>query len=275
MELLSQLTFLERGIIAAVIIGLICPMVGAFLLVRRISIVSESLSHITLTGLSAGILLGQTITYLHVINPLYFGLVFSLAGSLLIEKLRQIYKHFEELAVPIILSTGVGLSAIFISLSEGGYNEWYAYLFGSIVSVTLEDLYFIIVTALIVVIILAVFYKEFVSISFDQEYAKISGISIKKLNFIFSLLIALVITISMKVVGILLVGAMVVLPTATSIQMAKSFKQVIGFGVLFAQAAMLIGIYLSYQLDIATGGVIVLVAIALLIIVSGVKSLIR
>lgn len=143
MELLQQLTFLERGIAAGLIIGFVCPLVGAFLLVRRITIISEALSHITLTGITAGIFLSQSYVYLGFVNPLYSGLVFSLAGSLLVERLRQVYKHFQELAVPIILSTGIGLSAILMSLVNTSYAEWYSYLFGSIITVSLSDLIFI------------------------------------------------------------------------------------------------------------------------------------
>ncbi|ADU29897.1 metal ABC transporter permease [Evansella cellulosilytica] len=273
MEILHQLTFLERGIFAGLIIGFICPLVGAFLLVRRVTIISEALSHITLTGITAGVFISQTATWLAFVNPLYSGLFFSLLGSILIEKLRQIYKGFQELAVPIILSTGIGLSAILISLASSSYMEWYTYLFGSIVTVSLSDLYFIIGTGIVACFILFAFYKELLSISFDQEFAKTSGIKVKRLNFLFSLLIAIVISMSMKVVGILLVGAMVTLPVAASIQLAKSFRQVIILGILFGEAAIIGGIFFSYQFNIATGGMIVVIGIFLLFIATIIKQM--
>ncbi|WP_078597190.1 metal ABC transporter permease [Evansella clarkii] len=273
MEILQQLTFLERGIIAGLIIGFICPLVGAFLLVRRITIISEALSHITLTGITAGVFLSQAVIWLNFVNPLYTGFLFSLAGSLLVEKLRQIYRHFQELAVPIILSSGIGLSAVLISLAQSSYNEWYSYLFGSIVTVTLNDLFFIMFTGLAALLILGAFYKELLSISFDQEFAETTGISVNRLNFFFAVLVALVISMSMKVVGILLVGAMVTLPVAASIQIAKSFKQVIILGIIFGETAMIAGIALSYYLNIATGGVIVVAGVVILIITNLVKRL--
>lgn len=275
MELLQQLTFLERGVLAGVIIGFICPVIGAFLLVRRMTIISEGLSHITLTGIAAGVLVSQTTAWLAFINPLYTGLIFSLVGSLLIEKLRQIYKHFQELAIPIILSTGIGLSAIFISLSSTSYTEWYNYLFGSIVTVSLNDLLFIFMTGLLAMILLAAFYKELLSISFDQEFASTSGISVKKMNFLFSVLIALVISMSMKVIGILLVGAMVTLPVAASIQFAKSFRQVVFLGILFGEAAMIGGILFSYFFNIATGGMVVVTGVVLMIVAIMIKRLVN
>ncbi|WP_332632125.1 metal ABC transporter permease [Halalkalibacter flavus] len=275
MEFLSNLTFIERGVVAGVVIGIIAPIVGAFLLVRRISVVTESISHITLTGISAGVFLGTIGPLFQNINPMYMGVVFALIGALITERLRDMYRHFQELAVPIILSTGIGMSAIFISLARTGYNEWYTYLFGSIVSVTVSDVQFIIFTAIFVLFIIFLFYKEFILSSFDQEYAQVSGISMKFINFIFALLIALVISMSMKVVGILLVGALVVIPVAASVQISKSFKQLILFSIIFAQVSILLGLYFSYQFNIATGGMIVLTSIIVLLVVLLLKSIKR
>lgn len=267
-----ELSFIERGIAAALLVGAIAPMVGVFLAVRRSTIISESLSHVTLTGISAGVLMGQVWTVTD-ISPMYTGFLFALLGSLLIEKLRQIYDRFQELAAPIILSAGVGLSAVIMSASGSGYTEWYEYLFGSIVSVRMEDLWFIIATAGLVILILALFFKEFFSVSFDQEFAKVSGIPLKKVNFLFSLLIALVISMSMKVVGILLVGALIALPVAAALNLAKSFKKLLLLSVLFGETAVLAGVYFSYQFNIATGGMIVVLSAVLLLAVLAGKRL--
>ncbi|MCR6096750.1 metal ABC transporter permease [Salipaludibacillus agaradhaerens] len=265
LDLLHQLTFLERGIIAGLIVGFICPIIGAFLLVRRMTIISEGLSHITLTGIAVGIVMMQS-PATNFINPLYTGVLFSLIGSLLVEKLRQIYRHFQELAIPIILSAGIGLSALLISISPSNNTEWFNYLFGSIVTVTLTDLLFIVVTGIVMMSIVLLFYKELLSISFDQEFAITSGISVKKMNFLFSILIALVISMSMKVIGILLVGAMVTLPVAVSIQFAKSFRQVVFIGIIVGEISVIGGIIMSIYFNIATGGMIVVTGVIILII---------
>ncbi|MFB5662072.1 metal ABC transporter permease [Alteribacillus sp. HJP-4] len=267
-----DLTFIERGIIAAIIVGWMAPLVGVLLTVRRSTVISESLSHVTLTGISAGVLLAQAIEFISV-NPLYMGFVFALAGSLIIEKLRQVFFSFQELAAPIILSAGVGLSAVIMSASPSGYGEWYDYLFGSIVSVSNSDLTFIIVTGGFVLLLYILFFKEFISVSFDQEFAKVTGVSIKKTNFLFSLLVALIISMSMKVVGILLAGALISLPAAASLKAAKSFKQVLLFSVIAGEMAVLAGVYFSYQYDIATGGMIVVAAMSILLAVIGFKRL--
>ncbi|MBB5173907.1 metal ABC transporter permease [Texcoconibacillus texcoconensis] len=273
MEWLESLTFIQRGVIAGVVIGFVSPILGAFLLVRRITIISEALSHITLTGIAAGIFMSQAIAFVSFLNPLYMGFLFSLIGSLLIEKLRQWYKHFEELAIPIILSTGVGLSAILMSASGSATTEWYNYLFGSIITVSLADLSFIIITALLAIAIMSFMYKEFLVISFDQEFASVSGVPVKRMNILFSVLIALVISMAMKVVGILLVGAMITLPVAASIQIAKSFRQILLLGIVFGQVSMIGGIISSYYLNVATGGMVVVVSILLLMLAMGIKKL--
>jgi zinc transport system permease protein len=272
-ELFQQLTFLERGILAGLLIGFISPLIGSFLLVRRMTIISEGLSHVTLTGITAGVLLMQTTTIFAALNPLYMGFLFSLGGSLLIEKLRQAYKNFQELAVPIILSAGVGLSALMISIAETGYTEWYGYLFGSIITVSLNDLFFILLTGIISLIIILLFYKELLSISFDQEFASTSGISVKRINFVFSLLIALVISMSMKIVGILLVGALITLPVAAAILFAKSFRHVLILGIIFGEASVIGGIISSYYFNVATGGMIVVTGIIILLAAAAVKKL--
>lgn len=266
MEGLLQLTFLERGIIAGLVIGFICPFVGAFLLVRRITVISEALSHITLTGVTAGVFLSQLSSFIPFFNPMVSGLVFSLIGSIFVEKLRQIYKHFQEVAIPIILSAGIGLSALLISLTSSSITEWYSYLFGSIVTVSSNDLIFILVTGGIVFLLLILMYKELLSISFDLEFASTNGVSVRKINFFFSLFVALVISISMKIVGILLVGAIVTLPVAASTQFAKSFKQIIYYGILFSELSIVLGILASYYFDIATGGMIVVFNVIILMI---------
>ncbi|WP_018923746.1 metal ABC transporter permease [Salsuginibacillus kocurii] len=268
MEFLEALTFIERGVVAGVLIGIIAPLIGSFLVVRRVSVISESLSHVTLTGISAAVLLSQTLMWVEGLNPLYFGALFALVGSLLIEKLRQEYHHFQELAIPIILSAGIGLSAVFISMAESGYNEWFSYLFGSIVSVTLSDLYFILITSGVVLTIVILMYKELLAVSFDQEFAKVTGISVRSINFLFSVLVALVIALSMQVVGILLVGALITLPVAAAIRIGASFRSIIIYSIIFGELAVLLGVYFSYHLNIATGGTIVMTAITILFVVS-------
>jgi zinc transport system permease protein len=185
--------------------------------------------------------------------------------SLFIEKLRTVYKHYQELAIPIILSSGVGISVIFISLADGFNTDLFSYLFGSISAVSRTDLYVILAITLVVISIIFLLYKELFLLSFDEEHATASGIHAKWIHFIFILIVALVIAGSMRIVGILLVSSLMTLPVAASIRIAKGFKQTIFFSVLFGELSVIIGLFLAYYLDLAPGGTIVILSVFILI----------
>jgi zinc transport system permease protein len=187
-------------------------------------------------------------------------------GSLFIEKLRSVYKHYQELAIPIILSGGIGLGVIFISLADGFNTDLFSYLFGSVSAVSRIDLIIISVISFLVILLIFLLYKELFLLSFDEEHAKASGIAAKSVHFIFILMVALVIAASMRIVGILLVSSLMTLPVAASIRIAKGFKQTIFYSILFGELSVLGGLIISYYLDLAPGGTIVMIAVAILIV---------
>ncbi|MFX3623811.1 MAG: metal ABC transporter permease [Ectobacillus sp.] len=260
-----QYDFLRNSFYAGLLIGLAAPLLGVFVVIRRLSLIADALSHVTLSGIAASLLLEKTVFTGGFINPLYMGMIFSIGGSLLIEKLRNVYKHYQELAIPIILSSGIGLGVIFISLANGFNTDLFNYLFGSVSAVTATDLGTIFAVTLLVVVIIVLFYKELFLLSFDEEYATATGLRAKWIHFIFIILVALVIAVSMRVVGILLVSSLMTLPVAASIRIAKGFKQTIFFSVLFGETAVIGGLIFSYQLDLAPGGTIVIIAVLILI----------
>ncbi|USK32638.1 metal ABC transporter permease [Bacillus sp. F19] len=257
--------FLQNAFLAGILIGLIAPLLGVFVVVRRLSLIADALSHVTLAGIAASLLLEKK-AGMPGINPIYLGMGFSVAGSLFIEKLRVVYKDFQELAIPIILSAGVGLSVIFISLADGFNTDLFNYLFGSVSAVTRTDLWVISAISVFVLIVIFALYKELFLLSFDEEHAAASGIHSKWIHFIFILTVALVIAASMRIVGILLVSSLMTLPVAASIRIAKGFKQAIFFSVLFGEISVIIGLVLAYQLDLAPGGTIVMLSVVILIL---------
>lgn len=260
-----QYDFLRNSLYAAVLIGLVAPLLGVFIVIRRLSLIADALSHVTLSGIAASLLVEKTLFPSGFINPLYMGMVFSIGGALFIEKLRSVYKHYQELAVPIILSGGIGLGVIFISLANGFNTDLFSYLFGSISAVSKGDLTVIVGIALLVLATVILLYKELFLLSFDEEYATATGLRAKWIHFIFIVLVALVIAASMRVVGILLVSSLMTLPVAASIRIAKGFKQTIFFSILFGELAVVGGLITSYQLDLAPGGTIVMIAVAILV----------
>lgn len=234
--------FLQNAFLTGIMIGVLAPLLGVFIVVRRLSLIADALSHVTLAGIALSLLIENKLAILAGLNPLYMGMVFSVGGSLFIEKLREVYKHYQELAIPIIMSSGVGLSVIFISLANGFNTDLFSYLFGSVSAVSRTDLWVILIISIVVILILILLYKELFLLSFDEEHAKASGIPAKSIHFIFIVMVALVIAASMRIVGILLVSSLMTLPVAASIRIAKGFKQTIFLSVLFGEISVLGGL---------------------------------
>jgi zinc transport system permease protein len=269
---LFQYEFLQNAFLSGVIIGVIAPLLGLFIVVRRLSLIADALSHVALAGIAGSLYLSQQVLFFSALNPIYLGIGSAVAGSLFIEKLRGMYRHYEELAIPIILSTGIGLGAIFISLSKGFSADLIGYLFGSVSAVSRQDLFIVCGIALIVLIYIGLLYKELFAMSFDQEYSKVTGINSKVIQMIFMIITALVIGASMRIVGILLVSSLMTIPVAAAIQLAKSFKGAMIYSIVLGETAVIIGLFGAYSLDIAPGGTIVVTSILILLIVMGWKK---
>lgn len=262
-----QYGFMQRAIIAGLIIGLICPLVGIFLVLRRMSLIGDSLSHVALAGVAAGMLAG--------FSPLYSAIFVSVIASVSIEFLRKAYEEYAELAIAIILSAGIGVAVVLISLSRSFSVDLFSYLFGSINTVTISDLLAIVVLGIGVLAAVIYYFRELFFISFDEEGAKLSGIKVNKINLLFIIMIALVITLSMRIVGILLVSSLMVIPVATSLQVSKSFKSCTIWSVVFAEISVIAGIIISYYFELASGGTIVVFSVLQLLLILILRKLIK
>ena len=266
-----QYDFLRYTFLTGLLIGIIAPLLGTFIVVRRLSLIADALSHVTLGGIAFGLMIEKLFAIF--LNPLISGLAFSVVGSVLIEKLRSVYKSYEELAIPIIMSAGVGLSVIFISIADGFNTQLMNYLFGSVSAVSQNDFLMILGISIFVMIIISLFYKELFALSFDEEHASISGIHAKRIHLLFIILTALVIASSIQIVGVLLVSALMTLPVAAAMRFARGFKQMMFFSILFGELSVTIGLISGYYLSIPPGGTIVMVAIMILLLTIGIKKL--
>ncbi|ANU23499.1 metal ABC transporter permease [Planococcus donghaensis] len=272
-EAIFSYEFLQNAFAAGLIIGVIAPLLGVFIVVRRLSLIADALSHVTLAGIAGSLYLSQSVASLALLNPLFLGIAASVGGSMLIERLRSLYKHYQELAIPIILSAGIGFGAIFISLAEGFSSDLFGYLFGSVSAVSREDLFIVMGVAVVVLAFVFIFFKELFVLSFDDEYARASGLPAKWIHFMFMIVTALVIAGSMRIVGILLVSSLMTIPVATAMRVTKSFKQTILLSIVFGEISVITGLVSAFYLDLAPGGTIVVTSIFLLLLVLAYKKI--
>ncbi len=193
--------FLQNAAVTGLLIGLVAPLLGVFIVVRRLSLIADALSHITLTGIAASLLIEKKVPTINDWNPIYMGMAFSVAGAVLIERIRIMYKNYEELAIPIILCGGVGLGVLLISLADGFNTDLFGYLFGSVAAVSRSNMWTVLWITVFVIVLVFLFYKELFALSFDEEHAKVSGVKGKWINLLFILLVALVIASSLQIVG--------------------------------------------------------------------------
>lgn len=243
--------FILRGLEAGVIVALIAPLIGIFLVLRRYSLIADTLSHVSLAGIAIGLLLG--------VNPVISALCTTVVASLGIERLRGSKRVYGESALALFLSGSLALAIVLLSLAKGFNTNLFNYLFGSIVTVTQFDVTTIAILAVIVVVILAAFFKELVFITFDEDAAAVSGIPAKLINTVLVVLAALTVSLSIPIVGVLLIAALIVIPVVTALQLRVSFVSTIVYAELYSLASVIAGIFASFYLNLSTGGTIVLI----------------
>ena len=253
-----QFGFMQRAIIAGIIIGIICPLAGIFLVLRRLSLVGDALSHISLAGVATGLIFN--------INATLSALAFALTGTLGIEYLRRHYAQYAELAIALAMSGGMGLAVVLISLGKGTTATVLSFLFGSIVAVSRTDLYIIAGVGALVSVSILLLNRALFYISFDEEGARLAGIPVRWVNIYFMLLTALTIAVSLRIVGALLVSSLMTIPAAISLRLAHSFKSAIYISVASALISVIGGLVLSFHFSLAPGGTIILFSLFLLLL---------
>lgn len=252
-----QLGFMQRALLAGALVALACAVVGTFVVLRGMSLLGDSLAHASFGGVALGVFLG--------VSPLYFALLVAVIGGIAIHILEHRRVIRGDTALGIVFAAGLGVGVIVVS-AAGGFNvNLLSFLFGSILAVTWTDvvLYAILTGALVGLIV--ALYKEYLFLTFDADTAGASGVPIHALDILFTTLTAVAVVVSIKVVGVLLVSALLVLPAATSQQVARSFRQSLILAVVLAVFSALTGILLSFLLNWPPGGSIVMVGLALFV----------
>ncbi|MBX4264134.1 metal ABC transporter permease [Clostridium estertheticum] len=256
--------FMQNALIASVLISILFPIVGVFLVLKRYSMMGDTMAHASLAGVAIGLVFG--------FNPILGAFAFTALCGLSIEFLRDYYKKYAELILAIILTFSVGIAITLISTGKAGANV-NSYLFGSLLTVTQTDLYIMLVLSIISIITLFSLYNQLLYITFDEEGAKVSGAKVKVINYIFALLVGATISVSLRILGILVMSSMIALPVATALQLNKGFKKTLFCSIMFGFIDIILGLVISYYVNCAPGGSIALTSVFVLIIVISSKKI--
>lgn len=262
-----QVTFVQRALVTGIAVAVICSVVGIFLVLRRQSLFGDALSHMAFGGIAVG-LFGN-------IYPLWVAFAVSVLGALGVTKLRQSTKIPPDAAVAVLLSSGLALGVVLVSLSGGFSVDLFSFLFGSILLVSNEDIAMILLVATGVLAVMAALYRKLMYMSFDEEQARVSGLQVTRLNYLFILIASITVIASIRLVGILLISSLIVIPSISAIMLGKGFKKTMLISASISVFSVVTGIIVSYAVDIAPGGTIVLVTIAVFLAILGWKSAAR
>ncbi|MBI4338111.1 MAG: metal ABC transporter permease [Chloroflexi bacterium] len=253
-------SFMVRAFIAGTLVGVVAPALGVFLVLRRLSLIADSLSHVALAGVAIGLLT-------RVFPPLT-ALATSVTAAAIIERLRASGRLYGEAALALFLYTALAVALVVISLAGGFNASLFNYLFGSIVTVGWLDLWLIAGLAALVLAFIVLFYTELVQTTFDPDLARVSGVPVGWVNLGMAVLTGATVTLSMRVVGVLLVGALMVIPVLASLQVARGFRTAVLIAVGIGVFSVLVGLTAAYYWELAAGGAVVLVSLAVLLAVT-------
>lgn len=253
-----EYAFMQNALLVSVLISLMCPMIGMFLVLRRYSMIGDTLAHASLAGVAVGLLVK--------VNPIVSAFAVTSVFAVLIEVLRQRFRRYAELILVIILSLSVGIAITIIS-SGMVHTNVEAFLFGSILTVTPDDVLAVAVLCVVSLAAVYLLYPQLVMLAFDEDGAKITGVKTRLINYVFALLVAAMVAVSIRVVGILVISSLIALPVAAALQLGKGFKVTMLAAMVLSFIAIITGLVTSYWLGTAPGGVTALVSVALLLLI--------
>lgn len=256
--------FMIRAFLVAIMISLAAPCIGLPIVLKRFSAIGDATSHSALGGIACGLLIG--------VNPILGAVIFAILAVFSIEKLRHKFGTYQEIATVVVMSAGIGLTAVLSGFIKNGSANINSFMFGSIVAISDFEMILSIVLSVIVIIATVFLYKENFAIAFDEEAAKLSGIPVKGVNFLLMLLTAIIVSVASRIVGALMISSLLVIPSATAMLISKSYKQTLTLSIVFAEIYTVLGLFISYYLNLRPGGTIVLLGTLVLVAVAILKK---
>lgn len=266
MSLLHYLnyTFIQRAYLAGSFIAVLCAMLGLFLVLRKLSLIGDGLSHVSFGAIALGLFFG--------IYPFYIAVPLVLIASYFILKLTEKAKMYGDAAIGVVSSLSIAGGVILASLSKGFNADLFSYLFGNILSISKQEVYLSLGLSLAVLLVIILLYNDLFSATFDEEYARITGIQTERLHLILTSLTAVTVVLAVKVVGIMLVSALLILPAVTALQIAKGFKAAMLSAISVSVISVLVGITTSFFLDLPAGATIVMINVMIFAVTLAVKK---
>ena len=256
LEALSY-TFMQKALVAGIAVGIICSFMGTFLVLRRYSLFGDGIAHVAFGGISVGLFLG--------VFPLWTAFIVSIFGGLGLQKLRQSTKISGDSAVAVVLVSGLAVGVILVSSSGGFSVDLFSFLFGSILLISNEDTIMILAISAGIIATLTLLQKQFLHLTFNEEQAKLGGLRTTLLNYAFVVLASITVVTSMRLVGILLISALIVVPNITAMMFGKGFKKTVFISMGIVVISVVSGILVSYFFNVAPSGTIVVIAVGILV----------
>jgi zinc transport system permease protein len=248
-------SFMVRALIAGLIVAVIAPLIGNFLVMKRFAMIADTLAHVALAGVAVGLLTGT--------QPVIATIFLTVLTAIVIQRLSSRGKMPSETVLALFMPGGLAVALVLISLANGFNSNLFSYLFGSISTVSSNEIYLIAGLGLLVLATIFAFYQQLLFTSFDEEGARLKGVKVARINLLLMVLTALTVSLTMRVVGALLVSALMVIPSAAAMRVGRSFKQSFFLSVLFALCAVVFGLLVAFYFNLPAGGAIVLVSLGI------------
>jgi len=255
---LIQYGFMQRALISAIAISVICSIVGLFLVLKRHSLFGDALAHVAFGGISLGLFIG--------VYPLWTAYIVSILSAVGVNKLRESTKIPPDSSIAVLLTSGLAIGVILISISGGFTLNLFSILFGNILLVSNDDVIMILITAAIVIPVIYILYKKLVLIIFDENQAKVSGLNVTWINTLFIILASITIIASIRLVGVLLISSLIVVPNITALMLGKGFKKTLLISCAMSVFSVVFGIVISYYSNVVPSGTIVLTLVSMFLI---------
>jgi zinc transport system permease protein len=246
--------FMQRALLAGIVAAVLCGVIGVYVILNRIVFIGGGIAHTAFGGIGLGYLLGK--------DPLIFAVLFSVAAALGIGAISDRSRVSEDTAIGVFWAAGMSLGIVFVSVSRGYAPDLFDYLFGNILAVSWGDLRLISILTLAMLVLVALLYKDLLILSFDPSYGEAVGLPVRELHLLLLCMVALSVVVLIKIVGIILVIALLTIPGAIGRQHARSIKWIMALSILLGASFVFVGLVVSYQLNIPSGATIILAAAA-------------